>query len=334
MIALTGPLFSIVIPTYQRRASLERCLESLAALEYSRAGFEVVVVDDGSPEPPRDVIARFGSRLDVRLVEQPHAGPATARDHGAQQARGEFLVFTDDDCAPTASFLQVLEREFLAGGTVALGGRTVNALDNVYAQTTQSLIDYLYEYFNRNASNARFFASNNLAMPRRTFFEIGGFDTSFPFAAAEDRDLCERWHAAGHALRYVDDMVVHHRHQMTLGGFWRQHCTYGRGAAHLLDARKRQARQGSKFQPAAFYVELLLHPMRQRFGWRTPAVAALTLLSQVAYATGFALELVLARGQVAARSRRQPDAPPVPPTRPTSGSATSPTRRVHRASRV
>lgn len=318
MIAVTGPLFSIVVPTFRRRAALERCLASLAALDYPRSDFEVVVVDDGSPQPPRDIVARFGPGLDVRLVEQAHAGPATARDHGAQHARGQFLVFTDDDCTLATDFLQVLERECIAGGTVALGGRTVNALDNVYAQATQSLIDYLYDYFNRTAVETRFFASNNLAVPRRTFFEVGGFDTSFPFAAAEDRDLCERWCAAGHALRYVDDLVVHHRHEMTLAGFWRQHCTYGRGAAHLLGARKRQARHTRRFQPLRFYVDLLLHPVRHHAGWRTPAVAALTVLSQVAYAAGFALEIALAgrAAPEAPRAHREPSA------LPTSGSAT------------
>jgi GT2 family glycosyltransferase len=311
-----GLLFSLVIPTYRRHAQLRACLEGIAALDYPREGFEVVVVDDGSGHAPSHVVDAVRPRVNVRLVEQPHAGPATARNTGARLARAPYLVFIDDDCVPAADYLRVLDRAFIAHPDAAVGGRTINSVaENPYSAASQGLIDYLYGYFNATAVDARFVASNNLALPLRRFLEIGGFDTSFPFAAAEDRDLCDRWREHGFEMRFVPSAVVHHAHRMTLRGFLRQHFTYGRGGVHLQRARGGRGRQGPRFQPARFYVGLLAHPLRQR-GRRAPVVAALTALSQAAYAAGDYLERMQHRGVPKAHARARRPAPlPLSPQR-------------------
>ena len=87
---------SIVIPTYGRPDQLAACLDSLEALDYPRDRFEVIVVDDGSPQP----LPPYGGALRVTLVRQAHAGPAAARNTGAAASRGRWLAFTDDDCRP------------------------------------------------------------------------------------------------------------------------------------------------------------------------------------------------------------------------------------------
>jgi len=68
----------------------------------------VIVVDDGSEMPLEAVVAAFHDQLDVTLLTEPHAGPATARNTGAVRAKGEFLAFTDDDCTPASDWLQTL----------------------------------------------------------------------------------------------------------------------------------------------------------------------------------------------------------------------------------
>ena len=89
-----GPDYSIVVPTYRRRDSLARCLQAIEALWFPLERFEVVIVDDGSPNPPADLVASLDRSLQARLVVAPHAGPATARNTGARLARGRYLVFT------------------------------------------------------------------------------------------------------------------------------------------------------------------------------------------------------------------------------------------------
>ena len=96
-----SPSFTIVVPTFNRPRQLTACLDALTKLEYPRERWEVIVVDDASPEPPRNVIAAYCNRLRVSLLIQSHSGPACARNRGVEQASGELIAFTDDDCAPT-----------------------------------------------------------------------------------------------------------------------------------------------------------------------------------------------------------------------------------------
>src|SRR5687767_5128657 len=101
--------FSIIIPTYARPKQLAVCLEAIARLNYPRDRFEVIVVDDGSESPPEHVVKSFSERLSLTLLAQPNSGPASARNTGAWEAKGEFLAFVDDDCAPDAGWLRGLE---------------------------------------------------------------------------------------------------------------------------------------------------------------------------------------------------------------------------------
>src|SRR5262249_30529626 len=156
---------SIVIPTYRRPDRLAACLAALTRLEYPRERFETVVVDDGSGAAPDEVVDAARGSLDVTLVHAEHGGPAAARNAGAARAKGELLCFTDDDCAPAPGWLTAFAARFRASPDAMLGGHTVNALaDNVYSETSQLLVDYLYEYYNADPANARFFTSNNMAM--------------------------------------------------------------------------------------------------------------------------------------------------------------------------
>jgi GT2 family glycosyltransferase len=287
------PSFTIVIPTFARPRQLEACLEALASMEYPRDRFEVVVVDDGSPESPEAVVAQFAGRLDLTLRRQANAGAAAARNHGAQQARGPYLAFTDDDCAPAPGWLSALASALAHWPDRAVGGRTVNALpNNPYATASQLLISYLYEYYNSGPGGARFFTSNNLAVPAEQFAHLGGFDAHYPRAGAEDRDFCDRWLTWGGQMAYAPEAVVYHAHRLTLRSYWRQHVNYGRGAYHLHRTRalRRQAR--IRIEPASFYLRLVGYPFRGQPGQRAPVLAALLALSQAANALGFFWERI------------------------------------------
>ncbi len=225
---------SVVIATADRPGPLARCLAAVAALEHPRDALEVIVVDDGGSIHPQPV-----DGLRVRLLRRERGGPGAARNDGAQAAEGELLAFTDDDCLPEPGWLRALCAASAESppGTM-IGGRTVNALAaNRFAGTSQHIQDLVYAHYNRDAERARFFATNNLAVPRDAFLALGGFDVAaFPFAS-EDRDLCDRWRASSRDLRSASDAVVHHAHDLDLRGFVRQHVAYGRGAARYHRAR-------------------------------------------------------------------------------------------------
>jgi len=128
-----SPQVSIVVPTFARPAALARCLDGIAALDRA-VPFEVVVVDDGGPEPLDALVAERAARLDVHLVRQTRGGPAAARNTGAARARGAWLAFLDDDCTPDQGWLAVLVRELERDDRRLLGGSVENALpENPYA---------------------------------------------------------------------------------------------------------------------------------------------------------------------------------------------------------
>lgn len=281
-----GLEFSIVVPSYGRPLRLAACLAALEQLDYSRDAFEVIVVDDGSvpPLPPYD------GPLSLTLLRQENAGPAAARNAGAARARGKFLAFTDDDCAPAPTWLSALATALSRGPDSLVGGLTINALEkNSFAAASQSLVSYLYDYYNPNPAQATFFTSNNIALPVDRFHAFGGFDRHFRHAAGEDRLFCVQWKQRGWSMRFVPEAVVHHSHHLTLRTFWRQHLHYGR-AAHRFHIERR-ARDGTphRLEPWTFYRDLIRYPWS--VGEPRPLrQSALLLLSQVANATGYFLE--------------------------------------------
>lgn len=286
------PFFSVIIPTHSRPRQLTDCLDALARLNYPSERFEVIVVNDGGASPLDEIIARFRGQLQVKLIAQAQAGPATARNTGAAQAQGQFLAFIDDDCWPDADWLQALAAILRTQPERMIGGRTLNALpQNLYSTASQLLIDYLYACYNAERERAQFVASNNLALSNELFLKLGGFDSSFPFAAGEDRELCARWLAQGFQIAYAPETMIYHAHPLTFRSFWRQHFNYGRGAFRFRAGRARQSRQRLRFESAAFYWNLIAYPFR--VAGRRPEkvfILGLFLISQLATALGFMRE--------------------------------------------
>lgn len=281
------PRFSIVVPTRNRPRPLTACLQAVAGLQFPPESFETIVVDDGGDRSLDAALEAAAARAGARVVRQPGAGPAAARNRGAAEARGEVLAFLDDDCAPDPDWLEALDRALVAHPGAGAGGRTINALpENPYATASQALIDYLYAYYNQAGSPEPMFTTSNLALPRARFLELGGFDQRFPRAGGEDRELCLRWARAGGEIRYVPDAIVRHAHRLDLRGFLRQHFTYGRGAARFHRVRG----SAPMPEPLAFYRELVLYPWRDGRRGRE-RMSALLALSQAANAAGYAWEL-------------------------------------------
>jgi glycosyltransferase involved in cell wall biosynthesis len=283
------PLISIVIPTYSRPVALADCLHALADLRYPRDRFEVIVVDDESPESPAPIVDAHADRLAVTCIRQRHAGPAAARNKGASHARGEFIAFTDDDCRPSPIWLQALAARFAVAPDHAIGGRTINFHDgNRYSLTSTMIIDYLYQ--NHLNTDKPFFASNNFALPAAAFHNIGGFNTVFPVAAGEDREFCERWASQGRPMLFAPEALVYHAQSLNFLGFWRQQFNYGRAAWLFRRLTAKTGRGQFISEPLAFYVDLVRYPLKKGLNWQAIELAVLVCVSQLAVASGFFLE--------------------------------------------
>ena len=297
-------LFSVIVPTHNRVQSLETCLAALAALDYPHEAFEALIVDDGSAEPVERAVRSWTCRLPLRVLRQDNAGPASARNRGAAHARGDWLVFLDDDCAPLPGWLRAFSNARPRPEEI-LGGATVNALPrNRYAGASTVLVDYVCDYFLRRSSPMRFITSNNLAVCTKRFHELGGFDTGFPLAGGEDREFCRRWIQSGGRLRRIPDAIVEHTHELNLSSFWRQHFHYGRGAFLYHSRGPRQKGKDLLPEPFTFYSGLLHSPWRRARTVPPLIVAKLLAISQAATVAGFWYEA--ARRATKSGSRRAP----------------------------
>lgn len=278
------PVFSIVIPTYQRPELLSSCLASLCELQYDRELFEVIIVQDGG-RSVRETVSGFESRLRLQLICQDNSGPASARNRGAHFARGKLLAFTDDDCAPYPRWLQSLEEAFKNDETCAVGGKTINALkDNACAETSQMILDVVYEFYNMDPANTRFFASNNLACSADAFRSLGAFNNTY--RTSEDREFCDRWLRSGRKLVYAPEAVIFHRHKLNVPSLWKQHFHYGKGAFQYHDGRKKLGLHGLQIE-TGFYKKLFLAPFRKKDTHSRAKLFALLLTSQIANASGY-----------------------------------------------
>jgi len=231
------PTCSIVIPTRQRLNSLKRCLDAIAASDYPAGQIEIIVVDDGGQggSAIEDVVRPLRARFEAGIIKTSGLGPAGARNAGANEAAGEMLAFTDDDCQVDSGWTRTLCGALGRSEETAAGGHTFNGLrNNRWSAASQHIIDLVYAYYNADPARAGFLTTNNLAVHKNAFRELGGFDQRY--RTAEDRDFCRRWVERGHAMIYVPQALVSHQHALTIAGFWRQHFGYGRGAFRFLRA--------------------------------------------------------------------------------------------------
>lgn len=283
--------FSLVIPTCDRPRQLAECLETTLQLTYPAARYEIIVVDDGSRESMAPVVAPFFGRSNLTLLRQSNSGPAVARNTGAVAARGRYLAFLDDDCRPDPTWLDALSKCVEANPGCAVGGHTTNGLrGNLFSTSSQLLLQYLYLCWNHDPNDAFFVASNNLAVPRERFLQIQGFDARFPFAGAEDRELCYRWRSQRGRIAYAADAIIHHFHGLTVKAFLTQHFNYGRGAFIF-----RQIARGSRGKrtpvPAwRFYRDLPRFLVAQERGFRAMAALLLVGLSQIVSPVGYVFQ--------------------------------------------
>ena len=203
---------SVVIPTYNRRPILEKCLLALERQQVSPEidRYEVVVVDDGSTDGTPDWLRGAAERFPhVRLIEQSHGGPAEGRNRGVDHAHGDVIVFIDSDLVVTDCFLSC-HASSLVRSWEARGDRlcfTYGAVVNTanFEQPTaerHKLRDLSWAYF----------ATGNVAIAKEVLQRAGLFDTGFRLYGWEDLELGERLRRMGVQLIKCPAAVGYHWH--------------------------------------------------------------------------------------------------------------------------
>jgi glycosyltransferase involved in cell wall biosynthesis len=254
---------------------LGRCLAALASQTLAEDA-EVIVVDDGSVDGDA-VASAVAATPSARLLRQPTAGPAAARNAGVRAAKGSIICFTDDDCQPYPEWAERLVGA-IGRGADAVGGRTQSAENRATARASEIVARAPAR---RLAHGAVTFApSNNIACRAKVAAAIP-FDERYPAAAGEDREWCARFHELGYFLAYEPAAVLLHYQRADVASFIRQQLRYGRGAFyfHTFGRDKRPV------ESPRFYLDLIRRGFRSGF-----SAGLLVITAQAATAAGFLFE--------------------------------------------
>jgi len=219
---------TVIIPTYNRAKTLEKCLTALAGQTYPGSGFEVIIADDGSTDRTGELAASFmnGKIVDVKYFRQENKGPAAARNLGIKNAAGDVILFMGDDMLAGPDLLERHTAWHLknAKDSAALLG---------YATWDPELEITPFMFwlenggpqfsFNRledggEADPRLYFYTCNISLKRRFLTGNGLFDEEFPYAAYEDMELGCRLKAAGLKLFFDRKAVAWHHHYTSLEG--------------------------------------------------------------------------------------------------------------------
>jgi GT2 family glycosyltransferase len=216
---------SFIIASRNRANALRQCLNSIAAAVANAAPLdaEIIAVDNCSSDNTREVLDSWAAAAPItaRVLQEPKVGLARAQNRALREARGDLLVFTDDDCCLHPRYVGDLLRHdskddglVLRGGRIELGDTTDLPLTiNTSPQQMRWTRGMKSARHNRISGCLN---GCNMAMRRALFERIGPLDETFGpgsyIGSGSDSDLIFRAYLAGVTLEYVPDMIVFHHH--------------------------------------------------------------------------------------------------------------------------
>lgn len=202
---------SIVIPTHNRLEKLRETVNYLRLQDFPIADYEILVVDDGS-NPPVAFEKNFTVSPDVRIVRLEGEERSVARNTGAREAKGELLIFVDDDITTKSDFVKnhwQAHQEFinaLAIGEILLPEETKNT---PFGRFRQKLEQTNIPRQRGLVAEKNFCAAANASIKRELFLQLGGFDTTI--SSSEDQDFALRHTSQGGKIIFLPEAEVIHR---------------------------------------------------------------------------------------------------------------------------
>lgn len=283
------PRASVIVPTFNHADILPLCLNALLAQTLPPEAIEIIVVDDGSSDATPTVLADYAARFPrVRAFRQHNQGPAAARNLGAREAHGEFLLFTDDDCEPTPSWVEEMLRPFEEDPIlVGVKGAYRTRQTGVVARFAQIEFETRYRKLERERY-IDFVDSHAAAFRREIFLSLRGFDTRFPKANNEDTEFSYRVAAAGFKMAFNPKALVYHRHPDTLFRYLK--VKFGRAYWRMIVYRAYPEKMRSdSYTPQTLKLQILLMLLAAMLGlggvfyrplwWGLPIIGLLFALS-------------------------------------------------------
>ncbi|MGS2761260.1 glycosyltransferase [Sinomicrobium sp. M5D2P9] len=220
--------FSFIVPVYNRPGEVAELLESITKLDYDHP-FEVVIIEDGSDVPAKEVADTFSDRLRISYYYKENSGPGDSRNYGMGKAAGNYFIILDSDCILPSHYLKEVHDALTRDYVNCYGGP-----DTAHPSFTdlQKAINYAMTSTittggirgKKNAVGKFQPRSFNMGISREAFQKTGGFGNIHP---GEDPDLTIRLWASGYDTRFLENAFVYHKRRISWSKFYKQVYKFG-----------------------------------------------------------------------------------------------------------
>ena len=227
--------FSLIIPVYNRPDEVEELLGSLAGQVYNDT-FEVVIIEDGSGIPCKEVCKKFASQLNISYYFKSNSGPGDSRNYGMKMAKGSYFIILDSDCIVPPHYLQNVTQALRENYVDCFGGpdAALNSFSEVQKAINFAMTSIVTTGGIRGKSEKieKFQPrSFNMGLSRQAFGASGGFGDIHP---GEDPDLSIRLWKLGYHTRLFTNAYVYHKRRIDWEKFYKQVNKFGK-ARPILD---------------------------------------------------------------------------------------------------
>lgn len=210
---MSRPGLTVVVPTYNRREILSQTLPTVLSQEGARGDYEVVVVVDGSTDGTLESLARLGTAPVLRVVSQRNRGLSAARNRGAAEARGDLVLFLDDDMMASPALVAEHLREHADGKERVVFGALALAPGARRSFLKLGVEEWGRDLASRLSAPGYHFRFDdcyfgNASVRREVLRRAGGFDEAFVKFGNEDYDLGWRLLAMGVEMRFARAAVA------------------------------------------------------------------------------------------------------------------------------
>lgn len=220
------PKFSIIIPVYNRIEEVDDLLKSLAGQKCK--DFEIIIVEDGSTDPCREVVANYSDEVDIKYYFKKNEGRSIARNYGMERSTGDYLIFFDSDCVIPPDYFAVLTQYLETSPVDCFGGPDAahESFSNTQKAINYSMTSFLTTGGIRGGKvqlekfTPRTF---NMGFSRRVYDKVGGFREMF----SEDIDMSTRIRKAGFSIVLIRTAYVYHKRRLNMKLFARQVYVFG-----------------------------------------------------------------------------------------------------------
>lgn len=220
------PRFSVIVPVYNRIDEVRDLLQSLSVQD--NKNFELIIVEDGSSIPCKDVVEEYKGNVDVKYYFKENEGRSIARNYGLERATGDYFIFFDSDCVIPSDYFSKLSKALDLKPLDCFGGP-----DTAHESfsDTQKAINYSMTSFLTTGGirggkiqlekfTPRTF---NMGFSRKVYDKVGGFREMF----SEDIDMSTRIKQAGFSIGLIRETPVFHKRRVDFKKFLRQVYVFG-----------------------------------------------------------------------------------------------------------